>query len=1019
MAARVVGEVAVHARVPAHANIIALLDFFEDATHVYLVLERADGGDVFGLMRARAGAAGVGTLDVCTARAFMRDLLSALAALHAAGIMHRDLKLSNLLLHGGGGPVRVRLADFGLSALFRDGVGVATEHRTVCGTPAYVAPEVAAAEPHGAPADAFSAGALLCAMLTGDAPGTTADAAALIARLALVDEGAADLVRALTHADPLSRMPVVDALDHAFFSQFSAEGSIPQPPVPLTPPPSSQPRASPVTPPRSFGAMLSNSTLLLPPSPLQARSRSQSVTPAARAFGYRSSQGAPSTGVIATSPIRPIKAAPSARAPLLPPSDASAPPSIARKSPDLLASLSLDVSPPPSPARATVTPLRSALAAVSAPPLSPASDAPAPRLLPPPQQQKQSQSCINNTATSSVSELAAAAAARERLALIEGPSIEVPRIATPELIPDASDDGDDDDDEGVAVCGGVDADTPERLIITPLNASTQSLPRSVRATAAAVAVSADARLSPPPTVQRSEQHSAVSIHSLWPSRPATQGESLATSSTRASSFTSAVPSATASVRATPESTPPRAAPLAAARPAPARAPPAPHALALATLATAEAAVRADAVVAQATLRARAETSAAEDAARITLVETFHSGADAGAAAVLAALRARRRSGAPLSLVSAHASLDDGVTGAWKSGAGGSGHGSGGVSGHGSGGGTLSGASFSSSPSHSDGHGRARASSVASTGDCESAVWRAAGRRGYGASLLSSSSSDGVGGAGASGCPRRPGRATLDTSRLPCVTCRLRDAAGNAVTIRLTASVGGSARPDALIEGTVELAPGVGAAASLRVLGDAPDDILAYAAGREFATAKRIGPHDALPAAFTALWTHGAAAVRALRARTPHVALIATDASAALMEDGPLPTLQVRVPASRSGARAWRVAYRLRDHRLTITRGGGAARTLVAYMRGDGPVPGERSARALLNARVDLVHAADLPPHARALLAIAMRALPRALAIARAAGAGSEDGGGSPFPILVREASTWIDDEVKRALERAE
>lgn len=103
---RVANEVRLHWGLK-HPTLVELLDFFEDERFVYLVLELCGGGDLYRWLRRR------GALGEEEARGYMGQLLAGLAYLHERGVMHRDLKLSNLLLSEDGR--RLRIGDFGLA----------------------------------------------------------------------------------------------------------------------------------------------------------------------------------------------------------------------------------------------------------------------------------------------------------------------------------------------------------------------------------------------------------------------------------------------------------------------------------------------------------------------------------------------------------------------------------------------------------------------------------------------------------------------------------------------------------------------------------------------------------------------------------------------------------------------------------------------------------------------------------------------------------------------------------------
>ena len=120
--ARVANEVRLHWGLK-HPAVVELLEFFEDERFVYLVLQLCGGGDLYRRLRRESGggtAAGGGggggrprPLDEREAAGYMGQLLSGLQYLHENGVMHRDLKLSNLLLSEDGR--RLRIADFGLA----------------------------------------------------------------------------------------------------------------------------------------------------------------------------------------------------------------------------------------------------------------------------------------------------------------------------------------------------------------------------------------------------------------------------------------------------------------------------------------------------------------------------------------------------------------------------------------------------------------------------------------------------------------------------------------------------------------------------------------------------------------------------------------------------------------------------------------------------------------------------------------------------------------------------------------
>jgi serine/threonine protein kinase len=124
----------------------------------YLVMEHVPGGDL--AARIRRGCTPAEAIDL------LAQCARALARLHAAGLVHRDVKPANFLLRANG---RVVLADFGLAA--PAGTPAASLGQgAIVGTPRYVAPEQLQGAPAAPAADVYSLGVLLYEMLCGRPP---------------------------------------------------------------------------------------------------------------------------------------------------------------------------------------------------------------------------------------------------------------------------------------------------------------------------------------------------------------------------------------------------------------------------------------------------------------------------------------------------------------------------------------------------------------------------------------------------------------------------------------------------------------------------------------------------------------------------------------------------------------------------------------------------------------------------------------------------------------------------------
>jgi hypothetical protein len=139
------------------------IDAHRDTTGetVFLVMELLDGKDLRTVIDAAPGG-----VPVAQAVAYTTQVADALAAAHARGIVHRDIKPQNLMVSPEG---RVRLCDFGIAHLM-----VTTTELTAAGsslgTPSYMAPEQFRAEPIDPRTDLYALGCVLYELLTGAKP---------------------------------------------------------------------------------------------------------------------------------------------------------------------------------------------------------------------------------------------------------------------------------------------------------------------------------------------------------------------------------------------------------------------------------------------------------------------------------------------------------------------------------------------------------------------------------------------------------------------------------------------------------------------------------------------------------------------------------------------------------------------------------------------------------------------------------------------------------------------------------
>lgn len=147
-----------------HPAAIAVFDVVVEDDRPWLVMEHLPSRSLANLLAERE------RLDPTEAARIGGQVAAALAAAHAAGIVHRDVKPSNVLIGHDG---TVKLTDFGISRAAGD--GTLTDSGMITGTPAYLAPEVARGEQPGSASDVFSLGATLYAATEGRSPYGTSD----------------------------------------------------------------------------------------------------------------------------------------------------------------------------------------------------------------------------------------------------------------------------------------------------------------------------------------------------------------------------------------------------------------------------------------------------------------------------------------------------------------------------------------------------------------------------------------------------------------------------------------------------------------------------------------------------------------------------------------------------------------------------------------------------------------------------------------------------------------------------
>jgi serine/threonine protein kinase len=156
----------------SHPNVVGFFDLFEHQATLVLAIEYVDGDTLEAIIarhvaRARAGTSGgLPGMPLLRAWYYFQQLLGALAAIHALGIVHRDVKPSNVLVRRDG---IVKLGDFGI-ARFADAAPTHATTMSAPGTGAYMSPEQVTSKPLSGRSDLYSAACVLFEMLAGRPP---------------------------------------------------------------------------------------------------------------------------------------------------------------------------------------------------------------------------------------------------------------------------------------------------------------------------------------------------------------------------------------------------------------------------------------------------------------------------------------------------------------------------------------------------------------------------------------------------------------------------------------------------------------------------------------------------------------------------------------------------------------------------------------------------------------------------------------------------------------------------------
>jgi serine/threonine-protein kinase len=209
-----------------HPNVVRVYEWGVHGDRPFFVMELIDGDPLDAYLRPRKpGADAAGYEEFArTVAALFRQIADALSAVHAAGVIHRDVKPANIVVAEGPPPV-AKLLDFGHAK--EEDQRQLTTSGTVIGTASYIAPEQALGVGAGPPADLYSLGCMLHEALTGRPPFSAGGVVAVLMSHVnepapdprtvepRIPQGLAELCLALLRKSPGDRPPNAAAVSSA------------------------------------------------------------------------------------------------------------------------------------------------------------------------------------------------------------------------------------------------------------------------------------------------------------------------------------------------------------------------------------------------------------------------------------------------------------------------------------------------------------------------------------------------------------------------------------------------------------------------------------------------------------------------------------------------------------------------------------------------------------------------------------------------------------------------------------